>query len=117
MASITKDDVSVALTPRDRHVFLGNKIASMPEISFGGGGEQYVTGGIPLPEIGIFGFKRQVDLMQIQQPVGDALVYRYDAENHKIKVYTDDNVEAKLAELAGDTELSETKLPALIVGE
>ena len=120
MSDITKDDVTVNLDARDIQVFYGTKIASLPTIVFGGDSEEYVANGVPLPDKGHFGCKRQIDRLMIQEPAAEERVYRYDPENHTIRIYevADDGASGfELGEIANGTALAETKLPALVIGE
>lgn len=88
MAALTASDVSVSLPARDQQIAHGTKIISMPSISFGDGAKTYPSGGVPLPALGQFGLKRQVDMLLIQQPAANGFVYKYDPDNHKIKIFT-----------------------------
>lgn len=88
MAELTKDDVGVKVPGQDRKVAAGRKTISLPDITFGDGSKTYPTGGVPLPGIGHFGLKKEIQRLFIQQPSKNGFVYKYDPENHKIKVFT-----------------------------
>lgn len=89
MAEIVSTDVAVSIPPAGRDLIpAGPKLMSLAEITFGDGALTYPTGGVPLPEIGQFGIKCELQRLFVQQPVANGFVYKYDAENHKIKIYT-----------------------------
>lgn len=86
MTDIASSDVSVSLVPRDREVVTGTKILSLAEITFGDGALTYPAGGVPLPGIGQFGLKREIQRLFIQQPHTDGRIYKFDPDNYKIKI-------------------------------
>lgn len=88
MTAIASTDVTITLAPQDADVMTGLKTISFPTIAFGNGTLTYPTGGIPLPAIGKFGMKRQLKMLLLQQPSANGFVYKYDAANHKIKIFT-----------------------------
>ena len=90
MADLTASDVAVSVPTNDRDIGGGGvfKNLSLASITFGDGAKTYPSGGVPLPAIGHFGLKRQLQLLLIQQPVANGFVYKYDAENNKIKIFT-----------------------------
>lgn len=89
MAAIASTDVTVSLPPRDRDIVpSGPKLMSFPSITFGNGSLTYPAGGVPLPDKSVFGFKKQIDRIFIQQPAANGFVYKYDRANHKIKIFT-----------------------------
>jgi hypothetical protein len=108
MTAIAADNVSVSLAARDLQVTAGSKIFCLPTVTFGNGTLTYPAGGVPLPGIGQFGFKRQVDRLIIQQPSANGFVYKYDADNHKIKIFTQ-------GVTTGDTAVGATEDGALVL--
>lgn len=87
MAAIASTNVTVAVSVRNRDVFpAGPKLVQIASVAFGNGSLTYPTGGVPLPAIGVFGFKKIIEFGLIEQPV-DGYVYKYDRTNHKIVIY------------------------------
>ncbi|MBU2549027.1 MAG: hypothetical protein KKB20_11475 [Proteobacteria bacterium] len=89
MADLTSADVVVVVQPPDRDVGHGAlmKNLTLARITFGDGALTYPAGGIPLPGIGSFGFLRQLQFVAIQG-AADGFVYKYDPDNHKLKIFT-----------------------------
>ena len=90
MTALASTDVTVAVSVRDRDIVRagGSKNISIATVSFGNGSLTYPSGGVPLPGIGTFGFQRTIDFAAIEQPVANGFVYKFDRENHKIKIFT-----------------------------
>jgi len=90
MTALASTDVWVTVNPRDRDIGHGalSKCMGVAVIRFGDGILTYPSGGIPLPHIGHFGLQREMGIGLIEQPPGDGYEYRYDRENHKIKIFT-----------------------------
>ena len=119
MSEITKNDVIITLGPQNRNVSLGHKSIDLPVIAFGGGGGTYPEGGIPLPGKEHFGYKRSIDRVLIQQPVDPKLTYRYDAENHTIRIFTAEAAATTnlMTEVAAEAAVAEAELPVVTIGE
>lgn len=87
MAALTADDVTVTISQRnveDRPGFLRHVIA---ELTFGDGTDTYPSGGIPLPAIGNFGFKKGIAFGIVMPAVNASMFdYRYDVDNHKLLI-------------------------------
>jgi len=89
MTALASADVSVSIPAQDRNIIpSASRIISMPEITFGDGALTYPTGGVPLPDKSMFGFKKAIEFVEIQQPPANGFVYKYDQANHKIKIFT-----------------------------
>ncbi|WP_028316698.1 hypothetical protein [Desulfatibacillum aliphaticivorans] len=91
MADLAASDVAVAVSPRDRDIVpppAGRKVMTIASIAFGDGVKTYPSGGVPLPDMGQFGFKREIGFVAIQQPASNGFMYKYDQENHKLKIFT-----------------------------
>lgn len=87
MTAIASTDVTITLSAQNRDIVPGaRKNVSLVTIAFGNGALTYSTGGVPLPAIGNFGMKKQLQGMLIQQPYGSLFDFRYDATNHKIVI-------------------------------
>lgn len=87
MAALTADDVTVTLAQQDRDM-MGIAIkVSYPTIAFGGAGKTYPANGIPMPAIGHFGMNKAIKFVTIMQPHGNGYHYRWDLDNHKLRVY------------------------------
>lgn len=83
---ITATEVTVTISQRnveDRPGFLRHVIA---DLTFGDGSDTYPTGGIPLPAIGVFGFKKSIAVGLVEQPIAATSMYewRYDRTNHTL---------------------------------
>jgi len=104
MTAIASTDVTITSNARDRNVVAdgGAKIMTLADIAFGDAALTYATGGVPLPAIGNFGMNRALQRLLIQQPYGDGLVYRYDPDNHKIKILTQGFVTGSTAAAAAE---------------
>lgn len=115
MTAFASTDVTITLTAQDRDVVPGaRKVVSLATIAFGNGALTYATGGVPLPAIGNFGMKKALQRMLIQQPYGSAYIYRYDPDNHKIKILADTGT---LAELGNGTAPAAVSIPVVVIGE
>lgn len=64
MPALTAADVTVTVDRRDI-ARQGRMRESYGTLTFGDGALTYPTGGIPLPEIGKFGFKRRLQALQV----------------------------------------------------
>jgi hypothetical protein len=83
---ITATEVTVTISQRDvedRPGFLRHVIA---DITFGDGTDTYPAGGVPLPAIGVFGFKRSISIGLVEQPIASNALYewRYDRSAHTL---------------------------------
>lgn len=90
MADISSSNVTVTVLPRNRDMGGVNSAKNMTlaTVAFGDGALTYPTGGVPMPAIGAFGLRKAIDAAFIQDPVDNGFVYKYDAANRKIKIYT-----------------------------
>lgn len=90
MGAFASTDVTVTVAARDREIAgaqAGRNMA-LAQVAFGDGALTYATGGVPLPAIGTFGFRRAISLALIQQPYANGFIYKYDPDNHKLKIFT-----------------------------
>jgi hypothetical protein len=88
MAAIASSDVTVSVSTRNRDIAPGGpKLMQIASVGFGNGSLTYPTGGVPLPAIGVFGFKKAIEFGVIEQPV-NGFIYKFDRANHKIIIYT-----------------------------
>lgn len=90
MGAFASTDVTITLAAPERDIGGGGmfKNFSIATIAFGDGSLTYATGGVPLPAIANFGMKRAIDLMLIEQPAANGFIYKYDRDNHKVKIFT-----------------------------
>jgi hypothetical protein len=90
MADFASTDVTVTILGRDREIAgaQAGRNMTLAQVAFGDGSLTYNTGGVPLPAIGTFGFRNEIALALIQQPYGNGFIYKYDPDNHKIKIFT-----------------------------
>jgi len=90
MPPITSADVTVTVSAPDRDIGGGGvfKNITLASIAFGNGTLTYPTGGVPLPAIGNFGYKRELKFVGIQEPSANGFVYKYDDAAHTIKIFT-----------------------------
>jgi len=90
MVALAASDVTVTVSNRDKDIAHGraDKNITISSVAFGNGVLTYPTGGVPLPAIAQFGYQRAVDFCAIQEPYGNGFTYKYDATNHKIKIFT-----------------------------
>lgn len=90
MGNFAATDVTITISSRNRDLSLGGfgPRAAIATVAFGDGVLTYAAGGVPLPAIGSFGFKRELSFVGIQQPSANGLFYKYDATNHKLKIFT-----------------------------
>ncbi|MBI5845131.1 MAG: hypothetical protein HZB23_10735 [Deltaproteobacteria bacterium] len=89
MAAITS--ANVAVSPQSGCVDISprsHKTMGIFDVSFGDGALTYPAGGVPLPAIGNFGFKKIIQFGLVQQPVTNGFLYKYDPSSHKVKIYT-----------------------------
>jgi hypothetical protein len=90
MADLASTDVAVSIAPGDREIFGAGafKNGTLAQITFGNGSLTYPANGVPLPDKGVFGFRKIIDLGIVENAPGDGFVYKYDRTNHSIRVYT-----------------------------
>lgn len=113
MTAIASTDVTITLAAQDVDVMPGMKIVCLPTIAFGNGTLTYPTGGVPLPVIGKLGMKKQLQRLLIQQPSANGFIYKYDAANHKIKIFTQGAVTGSTAaDACGNGALAEDSAAA-----
>lgn len=90
MAHFASTDVTVTIASRDREIAgaAAGRNMSIAAVAFGDGALAYDTGGIPMPAIGSFGFRNEIKMGLIEQPPANGFIYKYDAANRKIKIFT-----------------------------
>jgi len=118
MTALASTDVSVSIPVADRNIIpTGAKVISIADVTFGDGSLTYPAGGVPLPDKSMFGFKKQIEFVAIEPPVGNGFVYKYDRTNHKIKIFTQGAVTGSTAAadstsgaLAEDSAAAETAM-------
>ena len=123
MAKLTASDVTVTVNRNELDVVpAGPKLVSMASITFGDGTATYpgaTDGGVPLPDIDQFGFKRRIQMAMIQQASGAAATYEHryveaesdDPNSHKIQI--------RIAGTEATTGIApaEVTLKMLLIGE
>jgi hypothetical protein len=90
MAAILSTDVTVSVATDKRDIAHGaaQKNISIADVTFGDGSLTYPSGGVPLPAIGEFGFQREIQLGLIEEAPANGFHYKFDRENHTIKIFT-----------------------------
>jgi hypothetical protein len=89
MAALTSSDVTITIT---RTVISGRKKTVYGTIAFGDGSKTYPTKGVPLPAMGHFGFKREINSMVfggINELTTDYAV-KYNPTSHTIIMYEEE---------------------------
>ena len=89
MTALASTDVTVTASQADNDLVpSGPKKIVMATVAFGDGSLTYPTGGVPLPDKSVFGFKKQIQMGIIEDPYNGVATYfhRYDSTNHKIKI-------------------------------
>jgi hypothetical protein len=106
MSELAAINVAVTVNPGDREIAGGGafKNMSLVSIAFGGGALTYPANGIPLPAIGVFGFRKAINFASIMPAPGDGFVYKYDKTNHSIRVYTQ-GVKTGATAAGGETDV------------
>lgn len=101
MAALTSASWTVTITRRD----IEGKSKRVTGSIVLAGVDTYPTGGIPLPAIGRFGFKRNMDNFQIVGQAGATTQYlaTYDRTNHKLQIYEEEAAAAGGPLLEADT--------------
>ena len=92
MTALASTDVTVTANRQDNDLVPGGpKKIAVCTVAFGDGSLTYTTGGVALPAIGNFGFKKQIYFGLIEQPYNAVATYdhRYDSTNHKILIRID----------------------------
>lgn len=70
------------------------------KLTYGGGGDTYPTGGIPL-SLGSLGLRNYCDsLVFAGQDAPDGFMYKFDRDNLKIMIYQDAGSAAPMAQLS-----------------
>ena len=85
MAYLAAANVTVTLTPQTQD-FFGARRVSFPTVAFGNGVLQYPALGIPMPVIGYFGMKKEIERVFIEQPA-NGFIYHFDRTNHKLRIF------------------------------
>lgn len=97
----------------------GKKKHVRATLAIGAGSDTYPTGGIPLPTYSNLGMKRNVDYIELIEPVaGNGFVYKYDLSAHTLLAYYGDYSEATdgaLVEVA-NTDSTEPTVEVVVVG-
>ncbi len=90
MAHFANTDVTVTIASRDREIAgaAAGRNMTIATVAFGDGSLTYDTGGVPMPAIGLFGFRNEIKMGLIEQPPANGFIYKYDAANRTIKVFT-----------------------------
>jgi hypothetical protein len=90
MGAFASTDVTVTIASRDREIAgaSAGRNQTIATVAFGDGSLAYATGGVPMPAIGVFGFRNEIKMGLIEQPPANGFIYKYDAENRKIKIFT-----------------------------
>lgn len=90
MSDLAATDVTVTVSPGKREIAgaTAGKNMTLAQVVFGTGALTYPANGVPLPAIGVFGFRKAIDFAVIAQAPGDGFTYKYDKTNHTIRVYT-----------------------------
>ena len=106
MSALTATDVAVTVNPGDREMAgaAAFKNMSLASITFGNSSLTYPTNGVPLPAIGVFGFRKAINFALIAQAPGDGFIYKYDKTNHSIRVYTQ-GVKTGATAAGGETDV------------
>lgn len=118
MADLTSADVTVAV--EDRQIE-GKKKRNRVKITFGDASDTYPSGGVPMPEFGQFGMVRNLDYLNMfDADDAQGLIFKYDSENHKVRMYEGDFSEtgdASFVELdSGSDAVAATTIYAEAVG-
>lgn len=91
MPGIAAANVIVSIAAGDRGIAGGDafKMMSMASITFGDGALTYPPGGVPLPDIGRFGYHKAIQFVAIEQPPSNGFIYKFDRAAHKIKIFSE----------------------------
>lgn len=110
MTDIAVTDVTTIVVSRDCDIGHGSimKNITIATVTFGDAALTYVAGGVPMPAIGAFGFKREIQFCAIQAPLN---VYKYTYDKTNNKIYISDAA----AEFSGAP--AATTLTLLLIGE
>lgn len=90
MGAFASTDITVTISARDREIAgaAAGRNQTIASVIFGDGSLTYATGGVPMPAIGTFGFRNEIKMGLIEQPPANGFIYKYDAANRKIKIFT-----------------------------
>jgi hypothetical protein len=90
MGAFASTDITVTIASRDREIAgaQAGRNMTIAQVVFGNGTLTYATGGVPMPAIGSFGFRNEIKMGLIEQPPANGFIYKYDATNRKIKIFT-----------------------------
>jgi len=90
MGAFASTDITVTIASRDREISgaQAGRNQTIASVAFGDGSLTYGTGGVPMPAIGTFGFRNEIKMGLIEQPYANGFIYKYDATNRKIKIFT-----------------------------
>jgi hypothetical protein len=90
MGAFASTDITVTIASRDREIAgaAAGRNQTIASVAFGDGSLTYATGGVPMPAIGTFGFRNEIKMGLIEQPPANGFIYKYDATNRKIKIFT-----------------------------
>jgi len=113
MADITVNDVTPVVDRiEENFVPGGTRRWTLAGMTFGDGALTYPVGGVPVPSLATYGFKKALSYVGIEQPPGDGYLYKFDRANHKVRIYDGGT------ELVGGTAApAATTLQMLMVGQ
>lgn len=108
MADITASgDLTVTIS--DQRILQGQR-RNRCTVLLGTGGNDYPSGGIPMPTYDKLGMVRNVDfLVLFDESDADGYVWKYDKDNHKVRAYVQtptDTGNIPLAEVTDGTALT-----------
>lgn len=86
MTAIASTNVTVTITGRDR---VGKELKVTGTIAFGNGSLTYPSGGVPLPAKAGYFRLNTINRMHLLGAADVGYLYKYDATNHKIIIFTD----------------------------
>jgi hypothetical protein len=118
MADLAATNVTVALLPQDIDLS-GVKTVTYPTIQFGDGLLTIPAGGIPLPDKGKFGMKREIKRLVPVGSGGSGYVFEYNAATHKLLAFMgnfDAMADGPLVEATG-VAIAATTLPLIVIGD
>lgn len=87
MADLAVGDVVVTVAVDRQRI--GRFKAVKATVVFGDGSKTYPAGGVPMPALSSFTLDREIwQWNYLDEMSADGLTYKYDATNHKIRIFT-----------------------------
>jgi hypothetical protein len=112
MVALAATNVTVTISQRNVEDRPGSLRHVIADLTFGNGALTYPTGGVPLPAIGQFGFRKTIAIGLIEPPTDELFHWVYDRTNHTLMACGTSELSTPLAGATRFYEVPTTYAPA-----